>query len=83
VRNVGHSMATDYKRRISAIAPDQTMPAAFERCASSGGRIRTKSLSGGQYMHICYNKGKSYAGETHSRKSGPAPRVRKATRRRR
>lgn len=59
------------------------MPAAFEHCASSGGRVRTKSLGGDRYMHVCYSGGKSYAGEVHHRKSGPAPRVRKATRRRR
>lgn len=59
------------------------MPAAFEQCASSGGRIRTKSLGGGQYMHICYNNGKSYAGEVHQRKTSTASHVHKATRRRR
>jgi len=40
------------------------MPADFERCRKEGGRIRTKSLSDGRYIHICYDKaGKSHAGE--------------------
>jgi len=39
------------------------MPKSFENCVSSGGRVRTKSLSNGQYIHICYKNGKSYAGE--------------------
>lgn len=60
------------------------MPAAFEHCASSGGRVRTKSLGGDRYMHVCYSGGKSYAGEVHHRKSstGPKPRAGKARRRR-
>lgn len=39
------------------------MPADFDRCISMGGRVRTKKLSGGKYMHICFKDGKSYAGE--------------------
>jgi len=39
------------------------MPADFERCRREGGRIKTKKLSGGRYMHICFKDGKSYAGE--------------------
>lgn len=38
-------------------------PAAFEKCIKDGGRVRTKQLSGGRYMHICFKDGKSYAGE--------------------
>jgi len=39
------------------------MPAGFDRCRAQGGRIRTKELGGGRYMHICFLNGKSYAGE--------------------
>lgn len=39
------------------------MPADFERCVANGGRVRTKTLSGGRYIHICFLDGKSYAGE--------------------
>ena len=39
------------------------MPEAFNRCVKAGGRVRTKTLDGGKYMHICFLKGKSYAGE--------------------
>jgi len=39
------------------------MPQSFENCRQSGGRIRTKSLSEGRYIHICFKDGKSYAGE--------------------
>ena len=38
------------------------MPAAFERCVKAGGRVRTKELGNGKYMHICFMGGKSYAG---------------------
>jgi len=39
------------------------MPAGFEKCRAAGGRIRTKTLSGGRYLHICYLDGKSFPGE--------------------
>lgn len=41
------------------------MPKAFDDCVSGGGRVRTKTLSGGRYMHICFPKGggPSVAGE--------------------
>lgn len=44
------------------------MPAGFDRCVKNGGRVRTKKLSGGRYMHICWLNGKSYAGEVHTKK---------------
>lgn len=44
------------------------MPAAFEKCVKAGGRVRTKKLSGGRYMHICFLGKKSYAGEVHTKK---------------
>jgi len=57
------------------------MPADFNKCVSDGGRVRTKSLSGGKYMHICFINGKSYAGEVHKKKKLPSKsKVRKETR---
>ena len=44
------------------------MPAGFEKCRRAGGRIRTKKLSKGRYMHICFLNGKSYAGEVKTSK---------------
>jgi hypothetical protein len=46
------------------------MPAAFNRCVSSGGRVRTKKLSGKRYIHLCFRSGKSYAGEAKTKKGG-------------
>lgn len=46
------------------------MPEAFEKCVREGGRVRTKKLSDGRYIKICWDKaGKSHAGEVHQ-KSG-------------
>lgn len=45
------------------------MPAAFDKCANSGGRIRTKKLKGGKYVHLCFEGGKSYAGHVKKAKS--------------
>ena len=39
------------------------MPKSFEKCVADGGRVRTKNLSKGRYMHVCFMNGKSYAGE--------------------
>ena len=44
------------------------MPAAFEKCVREGGKVITKTLKGGKYIHICYLKGKSYAGEVKTKK---------------
>lgn len=44
------------------------MPESFDKCVSGGGRVRTKTLSGGRYMRICFLNGKSYAGEVKKRK---------------
>ena len=46
------------------------MPEGFDKCRSSGGRIRTKKLKEGKYIHICYIDGKSYAGEVKQKKKG-------------
>jgi hypothetical protein len=46
------------------------MPAEFTKCEKGGGRIRTKSLSGNKYMHICFPKGggPGVAGEVRKKK---------------
>ena len=33
------------------------MPQAFNACVKGGGRVRTKKLKGGKYLHICFPKG--------------------------
>jgi hypothetical protein len=45
------------------------MPKGFEACRKQGGRIRTKQMSGGRYMHICFIGGKSYPGEVKTKKA--------------
>ncbi len=37
------------------------MPKEYESCVKRGGRVRTKKMSGGKYMHFCFIGGKSYA----------------------
>lgn len=44
------------------------MPKEFEECVRRGGRVRTKTLSGGRYIHVCFIDGKSYAGEVKTKK---------------
>lgn len=39
------------------------MPADFDRCRAGGGKIRTKKVNATQYMHICFDKSGSHAGE--------------------
>lgn len=40
------------------------MPADFDKCVSEGGKVITKRVNKGEYMHICFDKaGKSHAGE--------------------
>lgn len=43
------------------------MPADFDNCVKGGGRVRTKTLSDGKYMHVCFLNGKSHAGEVKSK----------------
>jgi putative hemolysin len=45
------------------------MPAAFESCVKNGGRVRTKKLSDGKFIHICFKNGKSYAGEVRKKQA--------------
>lgn len=44
------------------------MPATFDQCRENGGKIRTKTFSGGKYAHICILNGKTYMGEIKERK---------------
>lgn len=39
------------------------MPAAFDKCVRMGGKVRTKNLKDGKYVHFCFLNGKSYMGE--------------------
>ena len=43
------------------------MPEKFNECVANGGRVRTKSLSDGRYIKICFPKdgGPGIAGEAH------------------
>ena len=43
------------------------MPKDFEECIRKGGKVRTKRLSNGKYIHLCFVDGKSYSGEVKSR----------------
>ncbi len=46
------------------------MPQIFDNCVKQGGQVRTISLGGGKYMHVCYEKsGKSYPGEVKTSKT--------------
>ena len=47
---------------------EDNMPQPFLNCVKAGGRVRTKELSGGRYIHICFLNGKSYAGEVKQKK---------------
>jgi hypothetical protein len=44
------------------------MPAAYNKCIKDGGKVRTKDLGKGKYMHICSLNGKTYPGEVKTRK---------------
>ena len=48
------------------------MPAKFDACVASGGKVRTKSLPGGSYIHICIPRGggSSISGEVKKKQSG-------------
>ena len=52
-------------------------PQAFDDCVKNEGRVRTRTISGGRYQHICFLHGKSYAGEvkTKQNKSNPGAAV--------
>ena len=44
------------------------MPKDFDRCVKRGGRVRTKKVSGGRYMHICWDDEGSHAGHVKKKK---------------
>ncbi len=44
------------------------MPQAFLDCVSRGGCVRTKTLSKGRYIRICFIGGKSYSSEVKQKK---------------
>jgi hypothetical protein len=56
------------------------MPAGFDNCVKRGGRVRTKSVGKGRYMHICFLNGKSYAGEVKTRQTTKKTKKRKSRR---
>ena len=45
------------------------MPVPFDKCAASGGRVRTKRLSAGKYLHNSFKGRKSFAGEIKKKKA--------------
>jgi hypothetical protein len=44
------------------------MSADFLKCIADGGKVTTVSLKGGKYFHVCKINGKSYTGETKTKK---------------
>jgi hypothetical protein len=50
------------------------MPAEFDACVKSGGRVRTKTLGNGKYTHLCFPKGggPSVSGEVKTKQEMPA-----------
>lgn len=44
-------------------------PKEFDDCVSSGGKVRTRKLKGGKFIHICFKDGKSFASEVKQKKS--------------
>ena len=51
------------------------MPEAFDSCVKRGGRVRTKTLKDGKYIHLCFIDGKSYAGHVKKKKKGALDKV--------
>lgn len=45
------------------------MPKDFERCYKSGGKVVTKKLSGGRYIHLCKDSKGWHSGEVKKKKS--------------
>lgn len=44
------------------------MPAAFDKCIKAGGKVRTQSLSGDRYRHVCTLGGKTFLGHVKRKK---------------
>ena len=50
------------------------MPNDFEMCVDSGGKVVTKKLKGGKYMHLCKDKdGKWHQGEVKTKETTAKP----------
>ena len=54
------------------------MPEKFNSCVKSGGRVRTKTLGNGKYLHVCFPKGggPSVSGEVKTKQELPAAKQR-------
>ena len=47
------------------------MPAGFEKCVREKGKVVTKTLAGGKYVHLCKNKqGKWFKGYVKTKQKG-------------
>ena len=46
------------------------MPKEFTACVEGGGRVRTKKLKSGKYMHLCFDEKGSHAGEVKTKQKG-------------
>lgn len=44
------------------------MPKQFLECIKRGGKVRTKKLPNGKYIHICFLNKKSFPGEIKKKK---------------
>jgi len=44
------------------------MPADFLKCVKNGGKVRTITMPGNKYVHVCSIGGKSYYGEVKKKK---------------
>jgi len=45
------------------------MPVGFLKCVKNGGKVRTLSMPGDKYVHICILNGKKYYGEVKKKKA--------------
>ncbi len=48
------------------------MPKEFLDCVAAGGKVRTKQLGGGKYVHFCIKNGKSVMGEVKMKQKIPS-----------
>ncbi len=49
------------------------MPSDFLKAVAAGGKVETKQMSGGRYMHIVHGKdGKDYPSEIYTKKKLPS-----------
>lgn len=44
------------------------MPAGFDKCVKNGGRVRTVSVGKNRFFRVCFLNGKSFKGETKTKK---------------